>query len=69
MPSRYIEDMRLAEFLECKGLLQREFADKIGVGQAAVSRYASGRIPSFEVMTRIKHATNGKVSYDDWTSD
>ena len=58
--------MRLSEYLKSNGIPQIEFARKIRVTQAAVSRYADGLIfPSPDVLIRIEKATRGAVTAMD----
>lgn len=43
-----------------------DFGERIGVSQAAVSRYVSGaRFPSPEIIRKIHDATNGLVTVTD----
>ena len=52
------------------GIPQREFAAIIGVKQATVSRYASGhRIPTLKILFRIKLATRGVVTFEDFLTE
>lgn len=59
--------MKLANFLESKGISQAKFADLIGVEQAAISRYITGtRMPRKEHLARIRTVTGGAVTADDF---
>jgi transcriptional regulator with XRE-family HTH domain len=59
--------MRLAEYLESSKISPAEFSRLIGVSPAAVSRYASGRrFPEPSVLVRIRAATDGAVTADDF---
>ena len=59
--------MQLADWMEKHDLLDREFADEIGVRRATVSRFRSGAlIPSFTLMIRIYEATDGAVAPNDF---
>jgi predicted transcriptional regulator len=67
MPIRYIRSMTLAEYLKVAKLTRAAFAAQIGATQVAVSRYITGRrIPHPNVMVRIKQATGGAVTADDF---
>ncbi len=59
--------MQLSEYLIKHNVSRADFADKIGVTQASVSRYAAGeRVPRPEHIIKIKEATRGKVKADDF---
>jgi transcriptional regulator with XRE-family HTH domain len=59
--------MRLAEYLENSKISPAEFSRLIGVSQASVSRYAAGlRFPEPDILVRIKSATDGAVTADDF---
>jgi predicted transcriptional regulator len=61
--------MRLADFLADREMSQAEFGKRIGATQAAVSRYADGsRMPRREHLSRIRKATGGVVTADDFLS-
>lgn len=58
--------MRFADFLDSlpKG---RDFAAEIGVSRQALHRYREGqRTPRPEIMVRIREASNGKVTANDF---
>ena len=60
--------MKLDDFLVAKGFSQTAFADRIGVSQPSLSRYISGAsVPNVLVAERIKAASGGLVTYEDWT--
>ena len=59
--------MRLLQYLEEHGLTYQAFADRIGVTQQAVARYATGeRIPRREAKERIACVTKGAVQPNDF---
>lgn len=59
--------MTLAEFLSSNGLSHSAFAERVGVSQVAVTRYALGhRVPRPEVLARIREATRGAVTANDF---
>lgn len=59
--------MKLADYLSAHGISQTEFARIIQASQVAVSRYVSGhRMPGRERLLRIREATGGAVSADDF---
>lgn len=67
MPIWYDAGMKLAQYLDTKGISQTEFASRIGVTQVAVSRYVSGdRTPSLRLILRIEKVTKGAVKPKDW---
>lgn len=43
-------------------LSQKEFAEKVGITQAAVSIYEKGRKPKIEILERIAAATGKKIT-------
>jgi transcriptional regulator with XRE-family HTH domain len=62
--------MKLSSYLDAAKETHEAFAKRIGVSQAAVSRYAAGaRLPRPEVLHRIVEATGGKVTANDFLSD
>jgi transcriptional regulator with XRE-family HTH domain len=59
--------MRLALYLESNKISPAEFARLIEVTPATVSRYAAGlRFPEPLILLRIKSATGGAVTADDF---
>ena len=59
--------MKLKDYLLAKSLTAAEFGRRIGVSQAAVTRYASGkRIPGEGIMRRIARETAGAVTPNDF---
>ncbi len=59
--------MQLATYLAEQKITTAEFAGKVGVTQAAVSRYANGqRIPRRAVLDRISAETAGRVTANDF---
>lgn len=62
--------MRLGLYLKRCGITQDEFAEKMGVEQATVSRWVTGRAtPDLFTVRRIRKATRGRVSYEDWPDE
>lgn len=59
--------MKLTAFLKQKGLTGEQFAARIGVQQATISRLSRGLIrPSIEMIARIRLATDGLVTGEEW---
>jgi len=59
--------MKLADYLSETGQTYRQFAVALGCNAAQVHRWASGkRLPTLEVCSKIRAATGGKVSADDF---
>lgn len=59
--------MRLDDFLRQTPQSDVAFADAIGVSRQALHRYRRGeRTPRPEVMARIREATSGAVTADDF---
>lgn len=59
--------MKLKSFLSQHRISRDAFAKMIGTSQVAVTRYVAGtRTPRPEVMVRIKEATGGAVTADDF---
>jgi hypothetical protein len=59
----------LKYFLADREMSQAEFAKRIGSTQASVSRYVAGaRMPRREHLARIRKATGGTVTADDFLS-
>jgi DNA-binding transcriptional regulator YdaS (Cro superfamily) len=59
--------MRLSDYLAREALTAAEFGRRIGRGKSAVSRWAKGeRIPDRESMGKIKRATGGRVTANDF---
>jgi len=59
--------MKLAEYLKTAEGPDADFASSIGVSRQALHRYCSGeRTPRPEVMVRIRDATKGAVTADDF---
>lgn len=61
--------MTLREWLDRNKVTVEVFADRIGTHHSSVSRYAGGRMPRKEVLKRIKEATDGQVTADDFLDD
>ena len=58
--------MKLGDFFRESKWSQKEFADKVGCTEAAISQYVNGlRMPSLVVALRIQEATMGLVSCRD----
>ena len=59
--------MTLSDYLRDHDLTAARFAEKIGVSQQAVQRYARGtRMPRPPIMARIEEATGGAVQAQDF---
>lgn len=59
--------MNLRDWREAEGLTQEQAAARIGISQGTLSRYESGKQePSMATVRRIKAATDGKVTAEDW---
>ena len=58
--------MKLSAYRDEEKISLSDFADKIGVTHAAVSRYEHGRVPTPAVMKRIRDATGGQVQPNDF---
>lgn len=57
----------LAVYLEEEGLVQKVFAQKVGVSQTTLTLILRGeRMPSLEVAFQIEKVTKGKVKASDW---
>jgi len=67
MPIQLNAAMKLRAWLNQQRLTTAEFAKRIDVGQAAVSRYClDQRMPRRAVMQRIVAATGGAVTPNDF---
>lgn len=61
--------MQLADYLSRNKITLAEFSREIGVAVATVSRYAAGlRFPTRQNLERIRKATHGKVTANDFAS-
>lgn len=59
--------MKLSAYLNVKKISSRDFAEKIDVAQASVSRYLAGqRTPRPKQLKKIMNATNGEVTANDF---
>jgi len=59
--------MKLGDFLSEHGLSQSDFAETIETKPVSVSRYVRNeRLPEPEIMERIRIATNGLVTANDF---
>lgn len=59
--------MRLQQFLDQNNIGRAEFAKAIGVSEVAITRYVGGkRMPRPEILVKIKVATNGAVTPNDF---
>lgn len=55
------------KYLHDSGSRQSDFAEKLGVTQATISKLSSGDAkPSLELALSIEQATNGKVPMTSW---
>lgn len=62
--------MKLSEYLRAVDKDAAWFADQIGVDPVSVRRYISGsRRPEWRVIARIKAATGGVVTADDFIDE
>jgi transcriptional regulator with XRE-family HTH domain len=62
--------MKLAAYLKDTDQTYRQFAAKLGCDAAQVNRWANGRrSPTLEMCARIRAATGGRVSADDFLPD
>lgn len=59
--------MRLTAYLQENKISDAEFARRVGVSHSLVHRWKSGeKRPSMETAARIRDATDGAVSADDF---
>jgi transcriptional regulator with XRE-family HTH domain len=59
--------MNLQAYLDRNDLSRADFAKQIGVSEVAVTRYIGGkRMPRPEVLSKIREATNGAVTPNDF---
>jgi transcriptional regulator with XRE-family HTH domain len=59
--------MQLSAYLADKGISDADFAQAIGVTRQAVHRYKTGgRLPEWPVLAKIREATDGAVTADDF---
>ena len=58
--------MKLRDYRFANALTLAQFAERIGVAEATISRYENGRIPEKKVMDRIHLATEGAVHLGDF---
>lgn len=59
--------MTLSEYLDAKKLTQQDFAAIMGVRQATVSRWCSGKAaPSIETAIAIERETGKRVRWKSW---
>jgi len=59
--------MDLQTYISLKGMSQEQVAQRIGVKQKSVSRYAAGeRVPHPKIMSDIYSATDGAVEPNDF---
>jgi predicted transcriptional regulator len=57
--------MSLSTYLQKNGLSYDDFGQMIGVTATSVYRYAMGdRFPRPSILSRIKKATRGEITYD-----
>ena len=56
----------LKAYRKARGLTMEEFARKVGVQRAAVSKWERGSIPRPEIMRRIVEVTGGEVTAQDF---
>ena len=66
-PVRQDEIMKIGAYRKLVGLTLAELALKIGVTEGSMSRYENGeRIPTREILQRIKAVTDGAVQPNDF---
>ena len=58
--------MKPIAWREVKGLSQAELGKRLGVAQASIARYESGRVPEPETVIRYYLATGGQVQPNDF---
>lgn len=64
--------MKLADYLNLKGISQRQFAKTIGVSYQSISNYIADpsrpnhAIPRVSIMTKIVKQTDGNVQISDF---
>lgn len=59
--------MTLQDYLAEHHLTQVRFAARVGVTQAAISRWVTGsKLPTWPQLIRIKHTTDGAVTPNDF---
>lgn len=59
--------MQLNEYLNLTGQSAREFAEQTGYSYYAVVKWRQGtRVPRAMAQAKIKFATGGRVTGDDW---
>jgi transcriptional regulator with XRE-family HTH domain len=62
--------MKLLSYLREANLKQADFAGRVGVTEAAVSRWCNGKgRPSWDVLARIASVTGGAVTAADFMPD
>lgn len=61
--------MTLSEFLQLKGLTHAEFATLADIPRPTITRLVKpGARPDWANIEKIRRATDGKVSPNDWVS-
>lgn len=59
--------MKLETYLQTQSIKHSDFAEKLGVSQVTVTRYANGkRKPSLAMALKIEGLTKKKVRVSDW---
>lgn len=58
--------MKLADYIATNKLSQAAFAEMIGSRQPTIWRYLNGRMPRRDHLIKIKEATRGAVTADDF---
>ncbi|USJ24686.1 helix-turn-helix domain-containing protein [Ensifer adhaerens] len=59
--------MKLEQYLTAKNIKPSAFADGIGVAPSTITRILRGeRTPRIELIAKIKAATGGKVTMEDF---
>ena len=62
--------MKLRDWMKKNGVKQDQFAVETGIGQSTLSQFCTGaRRPSLKMMGRIREATKGEVTPNDFLED
>jgi len=62
--------MKISDWLEAQEISDSDLAERIGVSRQALYRYKAGhRTPRPSIIHRIREATNGAVTADDFLPD
>jgi len=58
---------KLKQYLDKRGLTQKEFSKRSGVSESMLTRIMQGRTPKLDALMKIRKATNGQVRPEHWT--